>query len=92
MVTAILGALAYYVYATFVPQAKKPRKTVVSAPVGPVTATTAGGYQEEWIPEHHLKKPKTAGKKKTGGASSADELSGVSGTESDAIKKRKSKK
>lgn len=92
MVSTILGALAYYVYVTFVPQTKKPRKATVSAPVGPVTATAPGGYQEEWIPEHHLKKPKTGGRKKSGVASSADELSGVSGAESDAIKKKKSKK
>jgi hypothetical protein len=27
-----------------------------------VTATGAGGYQEEWIPEHHLRKPKSSRK------------------------------
>ena len=54
-----------------------------------VTATGAGGYQEEWIPEHHLKK--TARGKKTGVASSGDELSGgeTSGAESKKKKGRK---
>ncbi|KAF7985686.1 hypothetical protein HWV62_2246 [Athelia sp. TMB] len=90
IVTALLGGLAYLAYATFFPQAKKPRKAAVSAPVGTVTATAAGGYQEEWIPEHHIKKSKTGGKKKSGVATSGDEM--TSGAESDAIKKRKSKK
>jgi hypothetical protein len=93
IVTAMLGALAYYAYATFFPQVKKPRKAAVakvSAPVA-VTASTSGGYQEEWIPEHHIKKSKTGGKKKSGVATSGDE-SALSGAESDAIKRRKSKK
>jgi len=92
----LLGGLGYIGYATFAPPtSKKTRrpKTVetVSAPVGSVTATGAGGYQEEWIPEHHIKKTKS-GKKLT--AVSGDELSGAetSGAESPAIggKKRKS--
>jgi len=94
IVLATLGAVAYYAYVTFFPAAKKSRKTAkaaVSAPVGPVTASTSGGYQEEWIPEHHIKKPKTGGRKKSGIATSGDE-SAVSGAESDAVKKRKAKK
>ncbi|KAI0091352.1 hypothetical protein BDY19DRAFT_935298 [Irpex rosettiformis] len=92
IVLAGLGSLGYYTYLTFVPQPKK-RKTApaaVSAPVGTVTATGAGGYQEEWIPEHHLKKPK-ARKNKSGVATSGDETSGpeAGGAES---KKRKGKK
>lgn len=94
MVSALFGGLAYLAYTTFVPQAKKPRtkKTTqpISAPTGTVTATGAGGYQEEWIPEHHLKKTKS---KKSGFTSgtSGDELSGgeISGTEK---KTRRSKK
>lgn len=88
-----MSGLGYYAYLTFVPQPKK-RKTPrtvssVSSPVGTVTATGAGGYQEEWIPEHHLKKSKTR-KTKTG-AISGDETSGaeLSGTEG---RRRKGKK
>jgi len=44
------------------PRSKKPPTSAVSAPVGTVTATGAGGYQEEWIPEHHLRKPKSSRK------------------------------
>ena len=58
IVAGILGGLGYYAYLTFVPQPKKRKTPTVSAPVSNVTATGAGGYQEEWIPEHHLKKPK----------------------------------
>lgn len=87
IVAAFFGGLTYLAYLSFVPQTKITRKSAVSAPVGPVTATAAGGYQEEWIPEHHLK-PTKSGRKKNGFASSGDELSGV---ESDA-KKRKGKK
>jgi len=64
-----------------------PRKATASAPVSTVAATTAGGYQEEWIPEHHLKKPKGA-RKQSGIVSSGDELNGG---ESD-VKKRKGRK
>ncbi|KAK0193678.1 hypothetical protein F5146DRAFT_1031796 [Armillaria mellea] len=88
VVSLIFGGIAYFAYLSFVPQSKKPRRTAasVSAPVGSVTATGAGGYQEEWIPEHHLRK-----KGKKGGPASGDELSGgeTSGTEG---KKRKGRK
>ncbi|KAK7690619.1 hypothetical protein QCA50_005718 [Cerrena zonata] len=91
IVLGFFGGIGYYAYLTFVPQPKK-RKTVapVSAPVGTVTATGAGGYQEEWIPEHHLKKPKQR-KSTKGVATSGDETSGteLSGTEG---RKRKGKK
>lgn len=92
IVAGLLGSLGYFAFLSFFPQTKKTRKATVptvSAPVT-VTATGAGGYQEEWIPEHHLRKSKS---KKTGIASgtSGDELSGgeTSGTEG---KKRKGKK
>lgn len=96
MVLALLGGAGYYTYLTLSPpkkKSKKPTAASVSAPVGPVTATGAGGYQEEWIPEHHLKKTKVA-KKAGGGATSAtsgDEASGaeLSGTEG---RRRKGKK
>ncbi|KAI0077889.1 hypothetical protein K474DRAFT_1661119 [Panus rudis PR-1116 ss-1] len=90
IVLGLFGGLGYYVYITFVPQPKKRKTPAVSAPVGTVTATGAGGYQEEWIPEHHLKKPK-ARRTKSGAATSGDETSGaeLSGTEG---RKRKGKK
>ncbi|TCD63574.1 hypothetical protein EIP91_005213 [Steccherinum ochraceum] len=87
IVLGLIGGGAYFTYLSFVPQPKKRKTPTVSAPVGPVTATGAGGYQEEWIPEHHLKK--TKGKKTN--AASGDETSGaeLSGTEG---RKRKGKK
>jgi len=94
MVTAIFGGLLYIAYLNFVPQSKKSRSkrsvsSTTSTPVASTTATSAGGYQEEWIPEHHLKKSKS-GKKASGFASgtSGDELE-ASGAEG---RKRKGKK
>ncbi|KAI0261491.1 hypothetical protein BC834DRAFT_465749 [Gloeopeniophorella convolvens] len=79
VVLAILSGLGYVAYLSFVPQPKqKKTKPAVSAPVGTVTATGAGGYQEEWIPEHHLRKSKV---RKGGVVNSGDELSGLSGGE-----------
>ena len=88
IVAGVLGGAGYYTYLNLVPQPKKRKTPVqVSAPVGTVTATGAGGYQEEWIPEHHLKKAK---KTKASGAASGDETSGVeSATEG---RRRKGKK
>lgn len=97
MATAILGGLSYIAYLSFVPQSMKsrPKRTAPSTSsthVASSTVTGAGGYQEEWIPEHHLRKPKS-GKKAPGLASgtSGDELSTneASGIEG---KKRKGKK
>ncbi|KAG6844950.1 hypothetical protein H0H87_002064 [Tephrocybe sp. NHM501043] len=92
MVSAILGGLSYLAYLNFVPQSKKSRSkkadpSSVSSPVGTVAASGAGGYQEEWIPEHHLKKAKKVGATLTSG----DELSGseLSGTEGRRRKGRK---
>ncbi|KAF5392153.1 hypothetical protein D9757_001491 [Collybiopsis confluens] len=86
VVSGLVAGLGYVAYLSFVPQPKKKvRKPAVSAPVGTVTASGAG-YQEEWIPSHHLKS-----RKKGGAVSSGDELSGgeTSGTDG---KKRKGKK
>jgi hypothetical protein len=97
MVTAIFGGLLYIAYLSFMPQSKKSRSKITapsttSTQVASTTATSAGGYQEEWIPEHHLRKPKS-GKKAPGLASgtSGDELSTneASGTEG---RKRKGKR
>ncbi|KAL1739050.1 hypothetical protein HDZ31DRAFT_50015, partial [Schizophyllum fasciatum] len=89
IVGGILGSAGYYAYLSYVPQPKRARtkKSSVSTPVS-VTATGAGGYQEEWVPEHHLKKTK-AGKK--GKATSGDELSGAE-TSGGEGKKRKARK
>ena len=89
MILAIFSGAGYLTYVSFAPQAKKVKRSpAVSAPVGNVTATGAGGYQEEWIPDHHIRKNKS---KKVGALSSGDELSGgeTSGAEG---KKRKTKK
>lgn len=91
------GGLCYLVYSRYFPQTKNSRSkrtqaVPVSSPSSAVTATGAGGYQEEWIPEHHLRKSKTS-KKQASAASgtSADEQSPAetSGTEG---KRRKGKK
>ncbi|KIK96593.1 hypothetical protein PAXRUDRAFT_825780 [Paxillus rubicundulus Ve08.2h10] len=93
IVLAFLGASSYYIYLAYflAAKTKKPKRTrsEVSAPVGTITATGAGGYQEEWIPEHHLKKPKA--KKIAVAASSGDEVSGGDASTTEA-KKRKNKK
>lgn len=97
IVAAFFGGLCYLAYSTFFPQAKKSRskKTPaisVSSPAGTATATGAGGYQEEWIPEHHLRKPKSSKKKAAAtSGTSGDELSPAetSGAEG---KRRKGKK
>jgi hypothetical protein len=60
-VLALLGGAGYFTYLNFVPAPKKKTK-VKAAPVGPVdTPVTPGSgvYSEEWIPAHHLRKPKT---------------------------------
>ena len=85
IVLALFGAGGYFAYLQFAPQPKKRKAPVVSAPVT-VTATGAGGYQEEWIPEHHLKKTKTRKGDATGDETSGTELSGTEG------RKRKGKK
>lgn len=60
LVAAILGGALYTAYVTFVPQTKKPRrKQAASNDVSaPTVSATGTSYQEEWIPEHHLKKSK----------------------------------
>ncbi|EAU85543.1 hypothetical protein CC1G_06444 [Coprinopsis cinerea okayama7 len=95
IVAGILGGAGFLTYQSYVPQKKKGKKTAAPAASTPVTATAtgAGGYEEEWIPAHHLKKPKSA-KKASGGftsGTSGDELSAAetSGTEA---RRRKGKK
>ncbi|KAH9989023.1 hypothetical protein BJV77DRAFT_1019046 [Russula vinacea] len=79
MVLAILGGLIYVAYLSFVPQTKPKKTTPITTSESTVTATGAGGYQEEWIPEHHLRKAKA--RKVRGAVSSGDDQSGVSGAE-----------
>lgn len=97
IVASFLAGLCYLAYSTFVPQSKKFRSkktpaASTSSPASAATATGAAGYQEEWIPEHHLRKSKSS-KKQAGGVSgtSGDELSQTEtgGTEG---KRRKSRK
>jgi hypothetical protein len=95
IVAAMFGALAYFAFISVVPQPKKSKSKKAPAPApntaGPdATTTGANAYQEEWIPEHHLKKAKGS-KKKTGVVISGDDQSGqeTSGTEG---KIRKGKK
>jgi len=80
IVAAFFGGLCYLAYSTYFPPAKHSRSkrtpAVSVSSTSAATATGAGGYQEEWIPEHHLRKSKSS-KKQAGAASgtSADELS-----------------
>lgn len=79
----ILGTFAgagYLGYNAYYPQ-KKVRQTP-SAPVEVKATSTSTGYEEEWIPDVHIKSRKSKG---LGGALS-------SGDESGAEKKTKSKK
>jgi len=87
IVLMALGGLGYVGYTNFFPNSAPRRrhqtsKEKISKPVGTVTATGAGGYEEEWIPAHHIKSRK-------GGNRSDDALS--SGDEGQT-KKRKGKK
>ncbi|KAH9966253.1 hypothetical protein BGW80DRAFT_1342852 [Lactifluus volemus] len=87
IVFAILGGLGYVTYCSFAPQPKQKKRAPPppdSVPTAStVTATgSGGGYQEEWIPEHHLRKAKA---RKAGSAvSSGDEKSAPSGGEASA--------
>jgi len=84
------GAFAYFTYLNLVPPPKKVRKTkteAVSEPVGTVTATGAGGYQEEWIPEHHIRKVNKSSKN-AGVATSGDELGGSEKSGVEGLKKK----
>ena len=95
--TYIISALVvlsgiYFTVLSLFPSLSKPRRKRAPRPsegettpsVGTVKANGAGGYSEEWIPEHHLKKTTTRrGQKKASGAlSSGDEKPATSGAES----------
>jgi hypothetical protein len=90
VIAGILGGATYFVYLSLFPPPKKQRvKRQVPAPGSEPAADTASstGYQEEWIPVHHLKKSKT-GK----AATSGDELSGGEVSATEGKKKKKGKK
>lgn len=91
---AIIGGASYYTFLALLPQTKKPRSKATAQPSTPVStvATGAGGYEEEWIPEHHLKKTK-ASKKQSAAISgtSGDDLSGAETSGADG-KRRKGRK
>ncbi|KAG2157945.1 uncharacterized protein EDB93DRAFT_1246441 [Suillus bovinus] len=89
IVFAALAGVTYTAYNAYVPSQKPKRKrpTQVSAPVGTVTASGASGYQEEWIPEHHLKKTKA---KKTKSDNVA--VSEGSGSETNGAEGKKTRK
>lgn len=103
--TALLGG-AYAAYQTFLaPKGKKgtkaprPKKAVVPAAQEKKTYPDVKPYEEEWIPEQHLKSRASKLKKKDGGVSAGEELmSGgevTSGAESPSegkTRRRKGKK
>lgn len=91
IVFAALGGVSYVAYNAYIPSQKPKRKrtTKVSAPVGTVTASGSSGYQEEWIPEHHLKKTKTKKAKPDNVAVSEESSSEVNGTEGKRTRKGK---
>jgi hypothetical protein len=89
IILGILGGGAYFAFLSFFPKSKKPKTAAVvgiSAPV-PVAATNSGGYEEEWIPEHHLKKTKKSGAVTSDAETSGGEVSGKEGP-----RRRKGKK
>lgn len=91
IVFAALGGVSYAAYNAYVPSQKPKRKrpTQVSAPVGTVTASGSGGYQEEWIPELHLKKTKGKKTKPDNAAVSEESSTEANGTEGKRIRKGK---
>jgi len=89
IVFGILGGGAYFTFLSFFPKSKKPKVAALagmSTPV-PVSATSSGGYEEEWIPEHHLKKTK-----KTGAVTSDAETSGGDASGKEGPRRRKGRK
>ncbi|KAI9570539.1 hypothetical protein HD554DRAFT_2170145 [Boletus coccyginus] len=93
IVAAFLGGATYFLYLTYLPatKAKRPKRVrpEASAPVSTVTVNSSGArYEEEWIPEHHLRKPKA---RKSTAVGIGEELSGgeTSGAEGKRRKGRR---
>ena len=81
IVIGIIGGSAYLAFLSYWPKSKKPKVAApseVSAPTV-IAATSSGGYEEEWIPEHHLKKPKKSGAVTSDAETSGGEASGKEG-------------
>jgi len=81
IVFGFLGGGGYLAYLSYFPKSKKPRvaaPTGASAP-GSIAATSSGGYEEEWIPEHHLKRAKKSGVATSDVETSGGEVSGKEG-------------
>jgi len=81
IVIGFLGGVGYFAYLSYLPKSKKPRVVApagASAP-GPITATNSGGYEEEWIPEHHLKRTKKSGVATSDAETSGGDVSGKEG-------------
>lgn len=91
MVFGILGGGAYLAFLSYFP-APRPKRSRVAVPSEgsgpvPVAATSSGGYEEEWIPEHHLKK-----QKKSGAITSDAETSGGDASGKEGPRRRKGRK
>jgi len=81
IIFGILGGGAYLTFLSYAPKPKKPRAAAPSE-IGaavPVAATSSGGYDEDWIPEHHLKKTKKSGVVTSDAETSGGDVSGKDG-------------
>lgn len=90
IVAAMLGGASYYAYLTYfpTPKVKNPkRRQEGSSPAATATGVGTTGYDEDWIPEHHLKKPKA---RKTAVSSGEEPSTGETSTTEG--RKRKTRK
>ena len=81
IVFGILGGGVYFAFLSFFPKSKKPKVSAaagIDAPV-PLATANSSGYEEEWIPEHHLKKTKKGGAITSDAETSGGEASGREG-------------
>ena len=79
----------YFTFLSFFPKSnKKPKAAAPSEASAPaaITATNSSGYEEEWIPEHHLKKAKK------GTVTSDAETSGGEASGKEGPRRRKGRK
>jgi len=81
IVIGILGGAGYLAFLSIFPKPKSKKPKAAAPPEGStpvaITATSSGGYEEDWIPEHHLKKAKkgtiTSDAETSGGEASGKE-------------------